>query len=113
MGCKSKFRGVVAVACFYASVAQSAGLSISRNEYGDNWPYTIPEGILNCEVRMAGGYKKLDVTLTYNGETYAINGSARGSAKYRPLEEIWKDDPRYPGSKVPDPGIVQRGTALC
>jgi hypothetical protein len=95
------------------SVTHSVGFSVSRAEYGDKWPYTIPEGTLNCEVRMVSGYKKQDITISYNGKVYAINGSARSSRKYSPLEEIWKEGPRFPGSKIPDPGIIQKGLALC
>jgi hypothetical protein len=110
---KTRFQLIIAAIGLSVSIAHSAGTSASRTEYGDKWPYTIPEGTLNCEIRMAGGYKKQDVTISYNGKTYAINGSARSSGKYRPLEEIWRDDPRFAGSKIPDPGIIQKGLALC
>lgn len=80
-------------------------VQISQSEYGDRWPYTVPNGILECQYN--------DVTLTYEGVTYAINGSARDTGKYRDLKEIWRDNPEFPGAKMPDAGIIERGLALC
>jgi len=89
------------------------GITISSQEYGDKWPYTIPDGLLECQTRIVAGYVKNDVTIRYNGRIYAINGSARGNHNFAPLAQIWKDNPAHPGSKIPDPGIIKRGLQLC
>lgn len=87
--------------------------SVSQIEYGDSWPYTIPEGRLNCESSIVSGYQKYYVTIEYDGVVYAINGAAISSGYYAPLERIWRNNPQHPGSKVPDPGIIALGLKLC
>jgi len=86
---------------------------VTSTEYGDKWPYTIPEGRLSCTSNVVAGYQKQYITIEHAGVTYAINGSARSSGRYQPLEKIWRDNPAYPGSKIPDPGIIQKGLRLC
>lgn len=95
------------------SGSEQSSIKVSQEEYGSKWPYTIPYGTLRCESAHVAGYKKQYVTLSYAGSTYGINGSAQSSGRFKPLAEIWRDNPQYPGSKVPDPGIIQRGVALC
>jgi len=96
-----------------ANCRAGSGITVSSQEYGDKWPYTIPEGVLECQTRIVVGYVKNDVTIRYNGRIYAINGSARGNHNFAPLEQIWRDNPEHPGSKIPDPGIIKRGLQLC
>lgn len=88
-------------------------LIVSNDEYGERWPYTIPNGQILCRERYAGDFLKKDVTITHDGNTYALNGSARGNSEYLPLERIWRDNPKSPGSKIDEKEIIQRGLDLC
>jgi hypothetical protein len=93
--------------------SEASSACVTRVQYGDRWPYTIPGGVLACTTRFAGGYEKKDVTITHAGRTYAVNGTARGSSMFRPLDEIWRDNPNLPGTKIPDPGLIAKGLSLC
>jgi hypothetical protein len=117
---------VFAMVCLLASIAVNDYINnhpvkdisgskkhISQAGYGANWPYSIPEGRLNCENAVVYGYQKRYVTVEYKGVVYAINGHAIGSGHYAPLETIRLDDPKHPGSKMPDPGIINLGLKLC
>lgn len=91
------------------SAGDNLNTLVSKKNYGDRWPYTIPYGVLDCKKVKSKHY----ATITYDGTTYAINGSARSSGKYSPLESIWKDNPEHPGSKIPDPGIIKKALSIC
>jgi hypothetical protein len=93
--------------------SESSSACVTRAQFGNRWPYTIPGGVLACSTRFVASYKKQDVTITHAGRTYAINGSARGSGLYAPLEDIWRDNPESPGSKIPEPGLIAKGLSLC
>lgn len=87
---------------------------INQADYGNQWPFTVPFGELNCHSRTAGGYAKRDITLTFGNKAYAINGSARGKGLYPgDLNEIWRDDPERPGSKLPVSSIIEKGLTFC
>ncbi|MDQ3802462.1 MAG: YebY family protein [Acidobacteriota bacterium] len=53
------------------------------------------------------------VIFTADGRTYAVNGIARGTKKYREVEEIWLDNPSIPGAKRDIGPIIERGLKLC
>lgn len=93
--------------------ATIAKIHVSQSEYGDRWPYTIPDGRLGCVSKTVAGTQISYVTLEHAGVVYALNGAAIGSGHYAPLESIWRDNPEHPGSKIPDPGIIQLGLKLC
>lgn len=86
---------------------------ISSEEYGNDWPFTIPSGTLNCVSNNVQGYQKYYVSISNDGNTWAVNGSARGKDTYRPIEEIWRNNPDSPGSKISANNIIKRGQALC
>ncbi len=50
------------------------GIRVSRQEFGNQWPLTVPEGTLRCET---DGPRQLVALDTGDGIQYGINGSAR------------------------------------
>ena len=95
---------------FHSAFAGSA--NVTAKQFGDEWPFTVPSGILSCEGKSGLGA----VVFTTNGKSYAVNGAARQKAKregYKEISEIWKDNPQYPGSKVNIGPIIQKGLTLC
>jgi hypothetical protein len=93
---------------------------ISKDEYGTDWPFLVDEGILECR-----SWKKVVFT-TFNGKTYAVNGSAMGTKEYIDIHEIWKKDYESENAKYflkinrPDMvgyinigPIINRGLELC
>lgn len=96
-----------------SSLPNTTGEFISLEEYGRKWPLTIQQGHLNCRSRTIARYEKKDVTITLDGKTWALNGSARGSGDFLPLEDIWRDNPEIEGAKMSVGDIIGRGLRLC
>jgi hypothetical protein len=56
---------------------------IRASDFGEKWPFTVPEGVLRCSSLSS-------VTFTANGVIYAVNGSAMSDrVGYAPIESIW------------------------
>lgn len=82
---------------------------VDQADYGDEWPLTVPDGDLRC-------VDDSSVIFLRGGLTYAVNGLARGSADengWRLIDEIWRDDPSLPGTKVDMHPLIERGLDLC
>jgi hypothetical protein len=89
---------------------QTSGLSVSREEFGGDWPLTVDEGTLNCE----GAAEVGAVTFTApNGVTYAVNGLAIGQDRWPEIDAIWADNPDIPGTKKNIGPLIDRGLELC
>ncbi|MFC4048343.1 DUF2511 domain-containing protein [Actinomadura syzygii] len=82
---------------------------VSRADYGDRWPLTVPAGTLRCDGADGVGA----VTITVDGATYAVNGTAKSDGRYRDLTEIWAADPQVPGLRVPADALTEDGLRLC
>ncbi len=85
-------------------------LLISQKNYGDEWPFTVPEGELEC-------FPPGIVIFKVNAQTYAANGLA-GSRGYKNIDEIWKDDQEkvregMTFTKVSKDNIIKKGLELC
>lgn len=69
--------------CLMAASAgvQAANTKITESDFGEEWPFTVGEGVLHCSDN--------EVTFRANGLEYAVNGSAT-AAGYAPIEPIWR-----------------------
>ena len=99
----SQRRSTIAALALFASVGCSGGLGsderlISRVDYGEDWPFTVEEGVLSCNLS--------EVVFTAGGVSYGINGSAMGSGNYAEVEAIWRlaplGAPAEPLTTVPE-----------
>lgn len=99
-------RIVLVTALLIMSCGQDSGVTITQKEYGDKWPFTVSEGKLECR-------GSDQVVFTANGTTYAVNGTAQVTKKYRHIREIWRDDPSLPGAKIDIGIIIERGLELA
>ena len=82
-------------ACTTATEPETARISVSKAEFGAQWPVSVEKGELEC----IDGY---DAVLQSGGITYALNGNVRQKAEkgiYHDVEEIWLDNPAIPGAK--------------
>jgi hypothetical protein len=92
--------GFVVVSALLPEGSQQ-GVKIGQAEYGQRWPFRVPEGRLRCEGAGA-------VIFTVHGKDYAVNGMA--ASRYAPIQGLWKstNDPNI------DAGvIISRGLTLC
>lgn len=85
--------------------AQSAPDSdrVSRADMGADWPFTVESGVLSCEPVSEV------VLIASDGETYGLNGGARGSGQWADGLDILAN-----GKTGADlGGLIERGLALC
>jgi hypothetical protein len=78
---------------------------ISKQELGKDYPFTVSEGDLSCRNNL--------VLFTANGETYAVNGTARSSRRYKPIDEIWAEHESIKGAKIDLSKVIEMGLELC
>lgn len=84
---------------------------ITRTDYGDAWPFSVPAGTLACyDGAAAGGGGRVLVTFSAgDGIEYGLNGSALDFG-FPDLDQTIM--PEYPNkSGLLD--LIERGLALC
>lgn len=59
---------------------------VNASEFGDKWPLTVSSGHLSC---LPGSEV---IFYAPDGTVYAVNGSARGTKRWQPIDPIWKID---------------------
>lgn len=101
--CLVLFVLVAAAAC--SSQTNSPGY-VSMAEYGERWPFTVPDGTLYC---YNDGPRKHVVLNTGNGIQYGLNGAARGAGKFPDSKDIMKPD-KFGVHLQP---FIDRGLTLC
>lgn len=79
-------------------------ITVTRADFGDEWPLTVEEGELACEADA--------VTFTTGGTTYGVNGLAIGRG-HPEIDPIWADDPEGLVPKINIGPLLQRGLELC
>jgi hypothetical protein len=88
-------------------------LLLTQEQYGDKWPFTVPQGKLEC-------FPPGIITFKVKEKAYAVNSLA-SSRGYPKIDAIWRDDPNQlglqPGSillmKVDITQIINIGLELC
>ena len=92
-----------------APVATVAG-AISKTTFAGTWPFSVESGVLQCN-------DQRHVLFVADGNTYAINGTARDAMKagaaYKDVNEIWLDNPQSAGAKISIQPVIDAGLALC
>jgi hypothetical protein len=98
--------------------AYSESITISKEDFGDRWPFTVSQGKLSCSGNA--------VTFKANGKIYAVNGTAK-SRGFAEINEIWKNDEEmikilkesFLGEDIGSPPkinigpIIDKGLSLC
>jgi hypothetical protein len=90
-------------------------LLITHREYGTQWPFTVPKGILECSPPGI-------ITFRTDDKTYAVNDLA-SSRGYPRIDDIWRDDAEKKAApanseehflaKVDLSPIINKGLELC
>lgn len=89
----------------WLSLLENGSIHLSGEQIGEAYPFQI-DGDLKVFLRRREERLVPYVTLATTQGEYAINGMARESGKYRDYQEIWKDNPKKPTSKMPMSGIM-------
>lgn len=88
-------------------------MKISSSNYGNDWPFTISSGTLSCKTIRAGDLEAHEVTLTANGVTYAVNGTARSRDAGVDVLTILKDTSFNSKARWDLVPIIKQGLELC
>jgi hypothetical protein len=94
------------VACAGTPGAEGKSESVSRADFGEDWPLTVDSGVLSCE---DGGY----VYFTADGTRYAVNGFAMTKGDAPRINTIWANDPTGLSPRKNIGPLIDRGLALC
>lgn len=84
---------------------------IAEEDFGSDWPFTQPEMHLTCLPDAA--VVVMDVN---TAAMYPLNGPARNQAKQlgmQPLNDIWRENPAIPGTRVTVGPVIRQGAELC
>ncbi len=74
---------------------------VSKEEYGDQWPFTVDFGIISCR------RGNVIVFRTEGNHVYALNGKAIGKNKFKDIRQIWRD------KKISLHKLILEGLHLC
>ncbi|WP_417788392.1 DUF2511 domain-containing protein [Stutzerimonas xanthomarina] len=86
-------------------VEQLAGEIVTAKEFGENWPFTVDEGRIEC--REAGA-----LVFVHGDFEYQLNGVATQQG-YTSINSIWRWNPDIPGTRISITPIIQRALKLC
>ncbi|HEX2043404.1 MAG TPA: DUF2511 domain-containing protein [Acidimicrobiales bacterium] len=103
LGCFAAVLAVVLLLVSTGNMSADSGAPVSRAELGEEWPVTVPSGILRCE-------RGSEITFQADGTTYTLNRpSAHGA--YRDVGPILVDAGN--GTKKDPRPLLERGLRLC
>lgn len=107
-----KVLALMAALAFSATAIAGAKVrTVSSDEFGDVWPFTVDSVDLLCD-----GPSPKALARTADGIIYALNGSARTIAKSRGWadgQDITKPNPSMPAIKMDYSNFVQIAQDLC
>lgn len=91
-------------------------ISISQEQFGDDWPLTVPRGKLDC--MFTGDFHAESVEVIYfiapDGKEYLLTGSPMRSEKILlPIDPIHKPDPTNPRAKKNLDVLIEAGFQVC
>lgn len=87
------------------------GRGIRQNEYGVDWPLTVPEGRLSCVWHSER--RQIVTFITPDGAEYALNGNARSSGFFRSVEPIRQPELNGPRLFKDLNPMIENGLKLC
>lgn len=77
----------------------------------EEWPLTVPDGMITCEVDFGAPYP---VSFTDgDGNVYALNGTALDRTDLPAIDPIWADQPDVDGLKKDISPLIDAALSLC
>ena len=108
----SQMAAIVAIVMVSAGCATSERqdastrvITISRDSFQGEWPFTVDSGTLRCE-------QPQSVVFSTEGSDYGVNGSAM-DAGYQEAQPIWRRATGGGGPRVSIDDVIDRGLELC
>lgn len=78
--------------------------AVSRQDYGDDWPFTFDTGVLGCEDTFYPYFKA-------GGHTYQLTPMKKPG--YEDVSTIWRDNPSMPGTKYSLLEVIEVAMNYC
>ena len=104
---------VVGIVAFVALACGDGGHTITKADYGDDWPLTVDDVKLFCD-------REFMVWIEADGFAYPVNGVAMDwlarihpDKEIRDFDDIWRENPDLPDTYVGVGGLIDDGLALC
>ena len=94
-----------------AEVDFGKGKAVSQAEFGESWPLTVPNGRLSCIFYT--GRRQIVTFIAPNGTQYALNGHAKGSGHFQPIDSIHSPDATNLPAKKNIGVLIDEGLKLC
>lgn len=69
----------------------NSGTLVKHEDFGEQWPFTVNQGYLDCVGRSAVFRAEM--------REYGLNGVALSNG-YNPIDPIWRNHPEIPGAKI-------------
>jgi hypothetical protein len=104
------FLAIVTASSLAVVACESAGASsrtVSRTDFGEEWPLTVDSGVLSCEGAGSVYFTSRD------GKRYAVNGTAMTAGDAEQIDPIWEEDPRGLSPKKNIGPLIDEGLKLC
>ncbi|MEG4009894.1 DUF2511 domain-containing protein [Microcoleus sp. Pol11C1] len=96
---------------FGPAAPQVKTAAVSEEQFKDQWPLTISSGRVSCVLNSRGG--QIVTFIASDGKEYSLNGTAKGSGNFLPIEGLWKPDPTNPPAKKNIGVLIDEGLKLC
>ncbi|MEG4300504.1 DUF2511 domain-containing protein [Microcoleus sp. Pol11C1] len=91
-------------------------ISISQEQFGNEWPLTVPRGKIGCMFTSNFYAKNVEVIffIAPDGKEYLLEGSPMRSEKILfPINSIHKSDPINPRAKKNLEPLIDKGLQVC
>jgi hypothetical protein len=108
-GCGSSSGGTTAANSHAPEQPKKQPGAVARADFGAEWPLTVESGTVACEGSGGGG----SATFSTGGQTYALNGLAKGKNAGADIDPIWADNPAVPGLKKDISVLIDKALELC
>jgi hypothetical protein len=103
---------LLAVGCRGERAILTGGLCVSQEQFGEQWPLTVPRGSLRCSSHIGRG--KI-VSFSVGGDHYILNKNPNGLGigSYLPLESILRRNPTNLRTPISIGVLINEGVKLC
>jgi len=106
-----KYMVVCGLLLLAAGCGGEKGTPVSQEQFGDQWPLTVTSGRLSCV--WFSERRQVVTFIAPDGTEYALNGIARSSGYFSPIDSIHKPDPTNPPAKKSIGVLIDKGLKLC
>lgn len=99
--------GAAALVTWLVMSRHPSGKKVTAEQFGDDWPLTIPVAYISCEGPFA------TVVRAPDGKAYALTSVAENYMQLPQILPIRKPDPKFEGLYISRFPLIQAALKLC